>query len=205
MFKRANRIPEVSLVLSKRRIACRFGRATQTRRATPASAWRTRCVIRRQHRALRIAPPATRVHQLWVQSQRCLVAVFSDCFSLNTYISLSTYINVHTHVFSIYLLYATSVSPCFTFFSLPPISALEPSMLRCSACLVCHHAAFGLNAQDSLFVFTVLIVTHGIRGTTLDDARYEQTLDRRCLIKMRGDWGEYLWRVPRFWDIFLRC
>lgn len=51
-------------------IACRFNRATQTRKATPASVWRTRCVIRRLLRALRIAPPATRVHLLWVKRRR---------------------------------------------------------------------------------------------------------------------------------------
>lgn len=75
-------------ILSKGRIAYRFGRATQTQRATPASAWRTRCVIRRQLRALRIVPPATRVPQPWVQSRRCLVAVYSlDRLSLCVYCS----------------------------------------------------------------------------------------------------------------------
>lgn len=57
-------------IISKGRIACRFNRTTQTRKATPASVWRTRCVIRRQLRALRIAPPATRVHLLWVKRRR---------------------------------------------------------------------------------------------------------------------------------------
>ena len=80
-------------LVPKGRIAYRFGRAIQTRRATPASAWRTRCVIRRQLRALRIARPATRVPQPWVQSRRCLVAVLllsrstsssSICFILFT-------------------------------------------------------------------------------------------------------------------------
>lgn len=59
-----------ALVISKGRIAYRFNRTTQTRKATPASVWRTRCVIRRQLRALRIAPPATRVHLLWVKRRR---------------------------------------------------------------------------------------------------------------------------------------
>lgn len=70
------------------RIACRFNRTTQTRKAMPASVWRTRCVIRRQLRALRIAPLVTRVHLLWVKCRR------GDCSFLQAVLYISTLFSI---------------------------------------------------------------------------------------------------------------
>lgn len=80
-------------LISKGRIACRFSRATQTRKATPASVWRTRCVIRRQHRVLRTAPSVTRVHLLWVKRRRggCSFLSAIWCTSAWLYFRLSRY------------------------------------------------------------------------------------------------------------------